>query len=258
MVLNKIKAELKKRINPYYEPISNRWNLSDNEKLQIAEYIKHNKEKIEPYFGIIKKNNIDKVLNSIDRFARFKGSPVNLHTVSQYFDMLEDLDDKIEKIRKGFFNSLPKYNNVVNPNSNYYIEIAFDVDGNPEKQKETLIDILKKLIGNIGARGLPISYYNGTSNSPIQYYIEFHPDRTHIRIFIHKSIPPHIVGYLLYKLNNIKGKKSITRPSGNINYYIIKNEAGIINNRIGIDTDPNRDPYVSRALLYYRFLYEFF
>ncbi|MFZ8801205.1 MAG: hypothetical protein ACO2ON_03460 [Candidatus Nanopusillus sp.] len=258
MVLNKIKAEFKKHINPYYKPISNRWNLSDDEKLQIAEYIKHNKEKIEPYFSTINKNNIDKVLNSIDRFARFRGFSVNLHIVSQYFNMLEDLDDKIEKIRKEFFNSLPKHNNVVNPNSNYYIEIAFDVAGNPEKRKETLIDILKKPIGNVGARGLPISYYNGTNNPSIQYYMEFYPDRTHIRIFIHKSIPPHIVGYLLYKLNNVKGKKSIIRPSGNMNYYIIKNEAGIINNRIGIDTDPNKDIYVSRALLYYRFLYEFF
>jgi hypothetical protein len=88
--------------------------------------------------------------------------------------------------------------------------------------------------------------------------MEFYPDRTRIRIFVHKSIPPHIVGYLLYELNNIKGKKSIIRPSGNQNYYIIKNEAGIINNRIGIDTDPNNDIYVSRALLHYRFLYDFF
>jgi len=121
-----------------------------------------------------------------------------------------------------------------------------------------LIDILKKLIGNVGARGLPISYYNGTDNFPIQYYMEFYPDRTHIRIFVHKSIPPYIVGYLLYELNNIKGKKSIIRPSGNQNYYIIMNQAGIINNRIGIDTDPNNDIYVSRALLHYRFLYDFF
>jgi len=170
--------------------------------------------------------------------------------------MLENLDKIIEEIDKGFFNSLPKYNNVVKPNI-YYIEIAFNIDGNPKDQKETLVDILKKLIGNVGARGYPISYYNGTANFPIQYYMEFYPDRTHIRIFIHTTIPPAIVGYLLYELNNIKGKESIIPPSGQ-QYHIINNVAGIINNRIGIDTDPNKDLYASRALLQYSFLYKFF
>jgi hypothetical protein len=110
MVLNKIKAEFKKRTNPYYKPISNRWNLSDNEKLQIAEYIKHNKEKIEPYFGTINTNNIDRILNSIDQFARLKGSSIDLPTISQYFDMLDDLDDKIKNREGG---SLILYPNII-------------------------------------------------------------------------------------------------------------------------------------------------
>jgi hypothetical protein len=254
MVIGPIRNGFRKLMNPYYEPISNRWNLSDKEKLQIAKYIKHNEEKIKPYFGTINKNNIDKVLDSIDQFVSLKGSPVDLPTISQYFNMLEDLDNKIEEIKKGFFNSLPKYNNanVIKPNNNNYIEIAFDIDGNPEKRKETLIDILKKTIGNIGARGYPISYYNGTNNFPIQYYIEFDNDQTHIRIFIDKSIP-NIVGYLLYELNNIEGKESIKSPSGK--YYIINNKLGIINNRIGIDIDPKN---VQDALSVYRFLYDFF
>jgi len=256
MVLKNIKDGFKKLTNPYYKLISKRWNLPDDEKLKIAEYIKHKENIIDPYFDISNLDSIDKVLDSVEQFARLKGSSIDLHTISQYFDMLEDLDKIIEKIEKGFFNSLPKYNNVVKPN-NYYMEIAFDIDGDPEKQKETLIDILKK-IGNIGARGYTISYYNGTVNSQIQYYIEFDRNRTYIRIFVHRSIPPHIVGYLLYELNNIKGKESIIPPSRNINYYIIRNEKGIINDRIGIDTDPNKDIYVSNALLQYRFLYEFF
>jgi len=257
MVVTTIKDAFQKATNPFRKPIDDRWQyLSDDDRREIARYLADKKDIIEPYFGTIDKNNSDKVLDSIDQFARLKGSPVDLPTISQYFDMLENLDKIIEKIEKGFFNSLPKYNNVVKPNNNY-MEIAFDIDGNPEKQKETLVDILKKLIGNVGARGYPISYYNGTDNSPIQYYMEFYPDRTHIRIFIRKSIPPDMVGYLLYELNNIKRKKSIIPPSGK-QYYIIKNVAGIINNRIGIDTDPNKDLYASRALLQYSFLYKFF
>jgi hypothetical protein len=260
MVLNKIKDGLKKYTNPYYKPISNRWNLPDNEKLGIAKYIKSNENIIKPYFNIDNKNTIDIILDSIEQFAHLKGLPIDLHTVSQYFDMLKNLDKILEEINEGFFNALPKYNNVAKP-ENYYMELSFDIDGNPEKQKETLINILKNTIGNIGARGYPISYYNGTANYPIQYYMEFYPNRTHIGIFIDRSsIAPHIVGYLLYELNNIEGKKSIVPPSGNKNYYIIKNEAGIINNRIGIDQDPNdvNNIYVQKALLEYRFLYDFF
>jgi hypothetical protein len=43
-----------------------------------------------------------------------------------------------------------------------------------------------------------------------------------------------------------------------MNYYIIKNVAGIINNRIGIDTDPSQDFYAGQALWQYSFLYKFF
>jgi hypothetical protein len=264
MVTKAIKTKFWKLMNVYYEPIGKRWNLSDKEKLQIAKYIKHNKEKIEPYFGTINKNDIDRVLDSIEQFARLKKLSIDLSTISQYFDMLENLDKIIEEIKKGFFNSLPKYNNVVKPNNpnnlkNYYMEIAFGIDGNPEKRKKTLIDILKNLIGNVGARGYPISYYNGTDIFPIQYYMEFYPDRTSIRIFIDRSsIPPDIVGYLLYELNNIEGKESIIPPSGNTNYYIINNKLGIIDNRIGIDIDPSQDPYASRALFQYSLLYKFF
>jgi hypothetical protein len=259
MVLKNIKDGFRKLTNPYYKLISKRWNLPDDEKLKIAEYIKHKENIIDPYFDINNLDSIDKILDSIELFARLKGSSIDLHTISQYFDMLEDLDKIIRKIEKGFFNSLPKYNNVVKPN-NYYMEIAFGIDGDPEKQKETLIDILNK-IGNIGARGYTISYYNGTVNSQIQYYIEFDRNRTYIRIFIDRSsILSHIVGYLLYELNNIKGKDSIIPPSRKINYYIIRNEKGIINDRIGMDQDPNdvNNIYVQRALLQYRFLYEFF
>ena len=264
MVLNNLKTKimngLKKHTNHYYKPISNRWNLSDNEKLQIAEYIKSNENLIEPYFNNGNTDTIDKILDSIEQFARLKGSPIDLHTTSQYFDMLENLDKTIDKINRGFFNSLPTYNNVAKPN-NYYMEIAFGIDGDPKKQKETLINILKNTIGNIGARGYPISYYNGTINFSIQYYIEFDKNQTYIRIFIDRSsIPSHIVGYLLYELNNIEGKESIIPPSRNMNHYIIRNEKGIINNRIGMDQNPNdvNNRYIQSALLQYRFLYEFF
>ena len=260
MVLNKIKDEFKKHMNPYYKSIGNRWNLSDNEKLQIAEYIRNNENLIEPYFNTSNRDTIDKILDSIEQFAHIKRFPINLYTTSQYFEMLENLDKKIEKIKNGFFNSLPTYNNVAKPN-NYYMEIAFGIDENPKKQKETLINILKNTIGNIGARGYPISYYNGTVDFPIQYYIEFDKNQTYIRIFIDRSsIPSHIVGYLLYELNNIEGKESIIPPSRNMNYYIIRNEKGIINNRIGTDQNPNdvNNRYIQSALLQYRFLYEFF
>jgi hypothetical protein len=260
MVLDKIKEVFEKLTNPYYQSANTRWHLPADETLQIAKYIKSNEKIIKPYFNTSNRDTIDKILDSIEQFARLKGSPINLHTTSQYFDMLENLDKTIEKIKKGFFNSLPTYNNVAKPN-NYYMEIAFGIDGDPKKQKETLIDILRNTIGNIGARGYPISYYNGTANSPIQYYIEFDKDKTYIRIFINRSsIPSHIVGYLLYELNNVKGKESIIPPSRNMNYYIIRNEKGIINNRIGTDQDPNdvNNRYIQSALLQYRFLYEFF
>jgi hypothetical protein len=256
MVLNKIKEGFEKLTNPYYKQTKKRWNLPDDETLEMAEYIKSKEYIIEPYFNTSNRDTIDKILDSIEQFASLKGSYIDIYTTSQYFDMLEDLDKVIEKIKNGFFNSLPKHNNVAKPNN--YMEIAFGIDGDPKKQKETLIDILRN-IGYIGARGYPISYYNGTTNSPIQYYIEFDKDKTYIRIFINRSsIPPHIVGYLLYELNNIKGKESIIPPSNNMNYYIIKNEKGIINNRIGTDIDPNKDNYIQRALLQYDFLYGFF
>jgi hypothetical protein len=260
MVLNKIKEGFEKLINRYYQSAKTRWHFPDNETLQIAKYIRNNEKIIKPYFNTGNRDTIDKILDSIEQFASLKRSPIDLYTTSQYFDMLENLDKVIEKIKKGFFNSLPTYNNVAKPN-NYYMEIAFGIDGDPKKQKETLINILRNTIGYIGARGYPISYYNGTANFPIQYYIEFDKNQTYIRIFIDKSsIPSHILGYLLYELNNIKGKESIIPPSRNMNYYIIKNEKGIINDRIGMDQDPKdvNNIYVQRALLQYRFLYEFF
>jgi hypothetical protein len=260
MVLDKIKEGFEKLTNPYYQPTKTRSHLPDDEALEIAKYIKYKEKILKTYFDISKEDTIDKILDSIEQFALIKGSSMDIYTTTHYFDMLENLDKVIEKIKKGFFNSLPKYNNVAKPNNNY-MEIAFDVGGDPEKQKNTLINILRNNIGNIGARGYPISYYNRTDNSPIQYYIEFDKNRTHIRIFINmSSILPHIVGYLLYELNNVEGKESIIPPSRNMNYYIIKNEKGIINNRIGMDQDPNNvsNLYVQRVLLEYRFLYEFF
>jgi hypothetical protein len=258
MVIGPIKTEFKKYMNRYYKPISNRWKLSDDEKLQTAEYMKYNENIIESYFNTSNRDTIDIVLDSIEQFAKLKKLSIDRPTISQYFDMLENLDKIIDKINKGFFNFLPKYNNVIKPNNNY-IEIAFDIDGNPENQKETLINILRNTVGNIGARGYPISYYNGTDNTPIQYYIEFDKNRTHIRIFIDRSsIPSDMVGYLLYGLNEIKGKESIIPPSRNMNYYVITNQKGIIKNRIGIDEDPNKDPYVSKALSEYDHSYSFF
>jgi hypothetical protein len=257
MVVTTIKDALQKAMNPFRKQIDDiLQHLSDDDRREIANYLADKKDIIEPYFYTINKNNSDKVLDSIEQFARLKGSSIDLPTISQYFDMLTDLDKIIEEIDKGFFNSLPKYNNVVKPNIDY-MEIAFDIDGNPKDQKGTLVDILKKLIGNVGARGYPISYYNGTANFPIQYYMEFYPDRTQIRIFIHTSIAPAIVGYLLYELNNIKGKESIIPPSGK-QYHIIKNVAGIINNRIGIDIDQSIASYAGQALWQYSFLYKFF
>jgi hypothetical protein len=261
MVVTTIKDAFQKATNPFRKPIDDRWGqyLSNDDRREIARYLTDKKDIIEPYFYTINKNNSDRVLDSIEQFARLKRSSVDLPTISQYFDMLENLDKIIEEIDKGFFNSLPKYNNVVKPDI-YYMEIAFDIDGNPENQKGTLVNILKKLIGNVGARGYPVSYYNGTANFPIQYYMEFYPDRTHIRIFIHTSyIPPAVVGYLLYELNELdnKEKESIIPPSGQ-QYHIINNVAGIINNRIGIDIDQSIASYASQALWLYSLLYRFF
>jgi hypothetical protein len=256
MILDKIKAKFKKYTNPYYKQIKSVLCPSDDEILEIAEYIEHNKEKIKPYFGTINgpidKFTLDRIVESIGKFSYLMESSIRLRTVSQYFDILEDLSNKIEKIRMGDFNSLPKYDNVAKPKK-YYIEFAFDIDGNPEKRKETLINILEHLIADAVLAGLPISYYDETDNSPIQYYMEFYPDRTRIRIFVNKSIHPHDVAfYLLYKLNHIKGKEFIIPPSGNEKYYIIKNKKAGIINRIGIDRNPNKDVYVSEVLWYYR------
>jgi hypothetical protein len=134
MVLNKIKDEFKKHMNHYYRSINNRWYLPDDEKLKIAEYIKNNENIVEPYFITINRETIDKILDSIEQFAHLKGSSIDLHTTSQYFDMLENLDKTIEKIENGFFNSLPKYNNVAKPKQ-LYMELSFDIGGNPENER---------------------------------------------------------------------------------------------------------------------------
>jgi hypothetical protein len=110
-VLDKIKDGFEKHTNRYYKQMKYKnWNLSDDEKLQIAEYIKHNEIKIEPYFNINNRDTIDKILDSIEQFAKIKGLPINLSTVSQYFSMLDDLDEIVEKIRVV---SLMLYPNII-------------------------------------------------------------------------------------------------------------------------------------------------
>jgi len=257
MVIDKIESTVQKLTNSYRRVIDNKWpTISEDKRREIASYLKYKEKIIESYLGRIDKENIDKLLDSIDKFTYYKGSSIEPSTVSDYVGRLENLDKIMKDVNRGHFSSLPKYNNVIKPNNNY-IEIAFSIEGKPEEHKKTLIEILK-IIGNIGARGYPISYYNnGIADSPIQYYMEPSKGQTEIRFLIDKSIPSNIVGYLLYELNNIRGKESIIPPSGK-QYYIINNELGIINNRIGIDSDPSSDSYIASALQDYHFLYKFF
>ena len=81
---------------------------------------------------------------------------------------------------------LPKYNNVKKPNEDY-IEISFLIRGNSQERKNTLINVFK-IIGDFWARGFPISYYDGTDNFPIIYYMETSNGGIYVRFFV-RNVP---------------------------------------------------------------------
>jgi hypothetical protein len=254
MVVTKIKDGILKFTNPYYELIKNRWQfLQENEIRQSAKYLDDNTDIIERFYHLINKKNIDKentekILDFIDEFAHYNASSPSFPIIHKYIEGLKRLDDLIEDIKKGYF-PFQKYN-VAKPQPNsHYIEIAFGINIDPKNQKETLTEILE-IIGDIWARGYPISYYG--NNSPIQYYIEINNNQNqnnnqiNLRFFIRRDIPSEMVGYLLYRLNNIRQKKLIVPPKGN-QYFII-------GNGLGIDQDPSKDKYTEEILISFKTL----
>jgi len=233
-IKERIKQSLSRIVNPYYKLIDKRWPfLLEEDKKQISEFVRDNIHIIERFYN---PPNIEKILDSLDEYAHYRASIINFPIVHRYFEDIKSLDDLIKTIKDGYF-PFRKYDNVAKPQpENHYIEIAFSMNTKPEEQREGLIEILE-IIGEIMARGYPACYYR-ECNYPIQYYIEKsltnndnNQNQINIRIFIRRDIPDAIVGYLLYKLNNMKLKDTIIPPRGN-QYFLIED-------RIGINPDPN-------------------
>jgi len=257
MVVTKIKEGILNFKNPYYELIKNRWqSLQEKEIRQSAKYLDDNTDIIERFYHLINKENkenidkenAEKILDFIDGFARYNASSPGFPIIHKYIEGLKRLDDLIEDIKKGYF-PFQKYNVAKPQPNNNYIELAFGINIDPKNQKETLTEILE-IIGDIWARGYPISYYG--NNSPIQYYIEINNNQNpnnnqiNLRFFIPRYIPSEIVGYLLYRLNNIRQKTLIVPPKGN-QYFII-------GNGLGIDQDPGKDNYTEEVLISFKTL----
>jgi len=269
---NPLRDEFQKFRNPYRKAIDDRWGqyLSNDDRREIARYLADNKDIIESYLGPINGENEDegenkdkvyKLLKYIETFSIYRqlqsqqpqlnNIGIDKYTVYDYLNKLNNLDRIIEKINKRDFSPLPQHPNVAKPNKNY-IEIVFGINGDPKKQKETLIGILKK-IGKIMVRGYPASYYDPTFmynnvNPPLIYYIQLNNDKFFIRFFINYSqIPPKTTGYLLHELSNIiqPKRKSLILPGGN-QYYIIKDYLG--RDSVAIDQNPNTDPYILQSL----------
>jgi hypothetical protein len=252
-----------KIINPYRKAIDNLWhNLPKDERRQIASELKRNEEIIEKYYGPIEDpTDIKKIILSLYRFAYYKGYPLNTSTAIEYIrelkdldKIIEDMDEIIKNINKGYFSPFNQYKNIIIPN-NYRI-FAFSIAGKPNKQKKTLREILKA-IGNIKVMGYPIDYY-GTSNSSMKYYIRFGDKYITIEFFINSDkqskdyIPPEVAGYLLYLLANIlqKRKKSIIPPNKQ-QYYTIAD-------LFETDEDPNIDNTYANKVRSYFFAYQQF
>ena len=248
-----IRYIFQKARNPFRKPIDDRWGqyLSNDDRREIARYLADNRDIIERFYHLINKKNIDKenaekILDFIDEFTHYNASSLGFPITHKYIEGLKRLDDLIEDTKKGYF-PFQKYNVAKPQPNNHYIELAFGINIDPKNQKETLTEILE-IIGDIWARGYPISYYGNTS--PIQYYIEINNNQNNnqinLRFFIHRDIPSEIAGYLLYRLNNIRQKNLIVPPKGN-QYFIIGNE-------LGIDQDPSKDKYTEEILISFKTL----
>jgi hypothetical protein len=254
MVITEIKERIKQIIDPvtdpYYGLIDKKWSsLSKEEKKQISELIRDNIHIIKRFYNL---PNREKILDSLEVYAFYNGSIISFPIVYKYFKDIRSLDNLIRSVKDSVFPFHKQYAISIWP-KNHYIEIEFNMNAKPKKQKEGLIEVLK-IIGEIMTMGYPTCYY-GEYKYPIQYYVEKplnnsiennNQNHINVRIFIRKDIPNEIVGYLLYKLNNMRLKKSIIPPSGN-QYFLIEN-------RIGIKLDYN-DPYIEDII--YNILHSF-
>ena len=239
-------------VNPYRRVIDDKLRyLSRADRREIAAYLLRNKNIIESYLG---KTDPSKILYYICGFAFHKGTRPTPPIVSEYIDRLKDLDRIIKEIRKNGYLTLPKYNNVTKPN-NDYIEISFRIRGNSQERKNTLINVFK-IIGEFLARGSPVSYYDGTDNSPIIYYMEASNDGSiYVRFFVRKpsravGVSPAALGYLLYRLSNLP----IEPPDDDRSHHVRHRftESGM-----KIDKLSNEDQYVAEAIEYFRTFAEF-
>jgi len=248
MDIPKIVDLFQRAINPYRKVIDDKLRyLSRAERREIAAYLLHNEDIIKSYLG---KTDPSRILYYITEFAFYKGTGPTSLIVSQYIDGLKGLDRIIKEIRKNGYLPLPKYNNVTKPDD-YDIEISFRIRGNSQERKDTLIKVFK-IIGEFWARGFPVSYYNGTDNSPIIYYMEVgNDDNIYVRFFIRKPVPPEAVGYLLYRLSSLP----IAPPDDDRLHHVGHR---FTENRIKIDKLSNEDQYVSEAIGYFRAFAEFF
>ncbi len=233
----------------YYKVIYNSLPyLPGADKREITEYLLRNKRMLESYLGKTDPSRITQ--HYIPTFASYSET-CSPSVVYKYIEGLKDLDRIIEEIRKNGHLPLPKHNNVTKPN-NYYIEISFYILGDSQKRKDTLINVFK-IIGELWARGYPVSYYDGTDNSPIIYYMDVSDDGgIYVRFFVKKlaapeakGVPPEVVGYLLYRLSRLP----ISSPANDGHGFIIS--------RMKIDKLPEEDQYVSEAISHFRAFKEF-
>jgi len=191
-----------------------------------------------------------RIICYIKEFAFHRGTGPTSLIVSQYVGGLRNLDEIIKKIRKNGYLPLPKYNNVTKP-SDDYVEISFRIRGNPREKRDTLINVFK-IIGEFWARGFPVSYYDGTDNSPIIYYMGVgNDDNIYVKFFVRRPVPPEAVGYLLYRLSSLP----IEPPDDDRLHHVGHR---FTENRIKIDKLSNEDQYVSEAIQYFRAFAEFF
>lgn len=244
----------KRAINPYHKVIDDKLQyLPGADRREIAAYLQSNEDLIKSYLG---ETDPSKILYYITSFALSKGTCLSPHIVSEYVNGLRNLDELIKGIRGKNYLPLPKYNNVKKPNEDY-IEISFLIRGNSQEKENILINVFK-IIGEFWARGFPISYYDGTDNFPIIYYMETSNGGIYVRFFVRKpvsskavGVPPGAVGYLLYRLSSLP----IAPPDDDRSHHVGHRFTG---NRIKIDKLSNEDQYVSEAIEYFRAFAEFF
>jgi hypothetical protein len=261
-----IRDEFQKATNPFRKPIDDRWGqyLSNDDRRKIARYLADNKDIIESYLGPIDRKNmdkVDKILKYIETYSIYRQLQsqqpqpqqhhIDKYSVFEYIKALKDLDEIVRHIKEGYLSFLPQDPNAAKPGTDY-LEIVFGINENPKKQKETLIEILKRAIGKIMVRGYPAFYYDpskyNNTDLPLIYYVQLNDNSFFPRFFIHKmKLPPKTTGYLLHELSNIiqSRRKSLIFPSGN-QYHIIKDYLG--RDLAAIDQDPNTDPYILQSL----------